>query len=409
MRVARDHRFRRRCVGRPLPAIAPRPGSSQAPERSSCSRSGPTLRTHSARYPAAVSRLDPGLLVVADEVARALAAHRPVVALESTLITHGLPYPQNLEVARAAERAIRDVGATPATVAIQDGRIHVGLDDAALEALATAPAGSVAKAARPTLAAALFAGGWAATTVSATMIAAHAAGIAVFATGGIGGVHRGAIGGPRPTLDISSDLEELARTPVVVVCAGPKAVLDVGMTLENLETHGVPVAAIGPTELPAFVARRSGHRAPSTVADPAAGAALVRAHLALGLESGVLLCTPVPDEDALPDDEAHDAIEQALRAADEAGIAGPAVTPWLLARLALLTAGASVRANVSLIVNDARVAAEIATERTGRGPADPRVERARVRWTSSTRKPTGCHFSGRHGILSSLSQLSRPG
>src|SRR4051794_31071908 len=199
MRVARDHRFRRRCVGRPLRVIAPRPGSSRARERSSCSRSGPTLATPSARYAPAVSRLDPGLLVVASEVERALAAHRPVVVLESTLITHGLPYPQNLEVARAAERAIRDVGATPATVAIHDGRIQVGLDDDALEALATAPAGSVAKAARPTLAAALVAGGWAATTVSATMIAAHAAGIALFATGGSGGWGNGRPAGPRPT------------------------------------------------------------------------------------------------------------------------------------------------------------------------------------------------------------------
>src|SRR5512146_1934270 len=188
-------------------------------------------------------------LEVAAEVRDALATGRPVVALESTLISHGLPYPQNLEVARASEAAVRQSGATPATVAVRDGRLLVGLDRAGLEALATAPAGSVRKAARPSLAAALAAGGWGATTVSATMIAAHAAGIRVFATGGIGGVHRGAVGGgtgsPGGTLDISSDLEELARTPMVVVCAGPKAILDVPATLEYLETRGVPVIAIG--------------------------------------------------------------------------------------------------------------------------------------------------------------------
>ncbi len=191
--------------------------------------------------------MDPELLIVAPEVADALRTGRPIVALESTLISHGLPYPQNLEVARASESAVRQTGAVPATVAARDGRLLVGLDEVALEALATAPAGSIRKVARPTLAAGLIAGGWAATTVSATMIAAHAAGIGVFATGGIGGVHRGALRGPgAPTLDISSDLEELARTPVAVVCAGPKAVLDIPLTLEYLETRGVPVVTVGP-------------------------------------------------------------------------------------------------------------------------------------------------------------------
>ena len=204
------------------------------------------------------------------EVAAALAEGRPVVALESTLISHGLPYPQNLEVAGASEAAVRAGGAVPATVAIHGGRLLVGLDEAALMALATAPAGSVRKAARPSLAAALADGGWAATTVSATMIAAHAAGIAVFATGGIGGVHRGALAGLAPgcapTLDISSDLEELGRTPMAVVCAGPKAILDVPATLEYLETRGVPVVAVGQAELPGFYARSSGIPAPATVA-----------------------------------------------------------------------------------------------------------------------------------------------
>ena len=205
-------------------------------------------------------------LVVAPEVAEALRGGRPAVALESTLISHGLPYPQNLEVATASEAAVREAGAVPATVAIRDGRLLVGLEADDLEALANAPMGSVRKAARPSLAVALAAGGWAATTVSATMIAAHAAGIRVFATGGIGGVHRGALGIPGsagpPTLDVSSDLEELARTPLAVVCAGPKAILDVPLTLEYLETRGVPVVAIGQPELPGFYARSSGIDAP---------------------------------------------------------------------------------------------------------------------------------------------------
>ncbi|MBA2719875.1 MAG: pseudouridine-5'-phosphate glycosidase [Chloroflexi bacterium] len=298
-------------------------------------------------------------LVVAPEVAAALAARRPVVALESTLISHGLPYPQNLEVARASEAAVRESGAVPATVAIRDGRLLAGLDETALKALATAPAGSVRKAARPSLAVALAAGGWAATTVSATMIAAHAAGIRVFATGGIGGVHRGAIGGPAPTLDISSDLEELGRTPLVVVCAGPKSILDIPATLEYLETSGVPVVTIGQAELPGFYSRSSGLPSPLTSPNVAGLAAIARIHLELGL-GGVLACVPVPESEALPADVARDAIERAIREAEAAGIHGPATTPWLLARIAELTAGASIRMNTALIVNDARVAGELA-------------------------------------------------
>jgi pseudouridylate synthase len=303
-------------------------------------------------------------LVVHPEVAAALAEGRPVVALESTLISHGLPYPQNLEVASASEAAVRETGgAVPATVAISDGSLLVGLDAAALEALATAPAGSVRKAARPTLAIALAEGGWAATTVSATMIAAHAAGIRVFATGGIGGVHRGALagsGGGAPTFDISSDLEELGRTPMAVVCAGPKAILDVPATLEYLETRGVPVVSVGQAELPGFYARSSGMEAPHVVPDVAGAAALVGVHLGLGLGSGVLVCVPVPLEAALPEDVARDAVERAIADAEAAGVHGPALTPWLLARIAELTAGASIRANTALIVNDARVAGELA-------------------------------------------------
>lgn len=301
----------------------------------------------------------PSRLFVAPEVAAALAAGTPVVALESTLISHGLPFPQNRDVALASEAAVRSTGAVPATVAIHDGRILVGLDAAALTTLATAPAGSVRKAARPSLAHALAVGGWAATTVSATMIAAHAAGIRVFATGGIGGVHRGAFGSAA-TLDVSSDLEELARTPVAVVCAGPKAILDAPATLEYLETRGVPVVAIGQAELPGFFARSAGVAAPASVPDVAAAAELVAAHLGLGFGSGVLVCVPVPEGEAVPEALARDAVERAVSEAAAAGVTGPALTPWLLARVAELTAGASLRANTSLIVNDALVAGQVA-------------------------------------------------
>ena len=304
--------------------------------------------------------IPPDRLAIAPEVADALRDGRPVVALESTLISHGLPYPQNLEVAAASELAVRAAGAIPATVALNGGRLLVGLSATDLEALATAPHGTVRKVARPSLGAAIAAGEWGATTVSATMIAAHAAGIGVFATGGIGGVHRGAIGGNRPTLDISADLEELARTPVAVVCAGPKAILDVPLTLEYLETRGVPVIAVGTDELPGFYARGSGIRAPLGVPDVQAAAAIIRAHGALGLGSGVLVCTPVPEADALPDDVTRAAVEQAVREAEHTGVAGPQLTPWLLARIAALTDGASIAANTALIVNDARVAGELA-------------------------------------------------
>ena len=303
-------------------------------------------------------------LAVAEQVAAALADGRPVVALESTLISHGLPYPANLEVARVAEAAVRDAGAVPATVAVRDGHVLVGLGPADLEALAEAPAGSIRKAARPSLAEALASDGWAATTVSATMIAAAAAGITVFATGGIGGVHRGALGvpssGAAASLDISSDLEELARTPVAVVCAGPKSILDVPATMEYLETRGVPVLVVGQDAVPGFFARQSGVPAPATVADVAEAAGIVRTQLELALGGGVLVCVPVPEADALPDDEARRAVERAIADAKGAGIHGPALTPWLQSRIADLTGGGSVRANTALIVNNARFAAQLA-------------------------------------------------
>jgi pseudouridine-5'-phosphate glycosidase len=297
-------------------------------------------------------------LKVSREVAAALAERRPVVALESTLISHGFAHPDNLVVARASEAAVREAGAIPATVAIRDGRLLVGLEDVDLEALAGVGRGSVMKAARPSLAPALARDGWGATTVSATMIAAHAAGIVVFATGGIGGVHRAT--SPGPSLDISSDLDELARTPMAVVCAGPKAILDVPNTLEVLETRGVPVVAVGQTELPGFYARSAGVAAPYSVPDEAAAAGLVATHLGLGLGSGILVCVPVPADAALQEEAARAAVDRATGEADAAGVHGPDLTPWLLARIAALTDGASVRANRALIINNARVAGRLA-------------------------------------------------
>jgi pseudouridine-5'-phosphate glycosidase len=311
-------------------------------------------------------------LRIAPDVALALAAGDPIVALESTLISHGLPYPANLEVAEASEAAVRGAGAVPATVAVRDGALLVGLAREDLLSLATAA--DVRKASRPTLAAALDGGGWAGTTVSATMLTAAAAGIPVFATGGIGGVHRGALGGPgfgahpaRPTLDISSDLEELARTPMAVVCAGPKSILDVPLTLEYLETRGVPVVTVGADDVPGFYARSSGVRSPLVADDVEVAARVAGTHLGLGLGSAILVCVPVPEPEALPIEVATEAIERALTEAGEAGLEGPAVTPWVLARLAELTDGASVRANTALIVNNAGVAGELAVALAGQG------------------------------------------
>jgi pseudouridine-5'-phosphate glycosidase len=326
-------------------------------------------------------------LRLADEVAAALAAGQPVVALESTLISHGLPFPINLEVAARAEEAVRAAGATPATVAIRDGTIRVGLARDELVALASAPAGEVRKASRSSLAVALAQGGWAATTVSATMVAARAAGIAVFATGGIGGVHWGAFGGIStgggagsaiparsrpPSLDVSADLEELARTPVAVVSAGPKAILDVAGTMEWLEGRGVPVLVVGQREVPGFWSRTSGVPAPISVADVAEAARVVGTHLDLGLGNGILVCVPVPEEAALPEAVGRAAVEQAVAEAEAAGVGGAELTPWLLARIAELTDGASLRANAALIVENARTAGELARRLAGERRGDGR-------------------------------------
>ena len=294
------------------------------------------------------------LLRIAPEVAAALASGQAVVALESTLITHGLSYPANVDAARRSEAAVRAQGAIPATVAVHDGAILVGLDDAQLQDLAQAV--KPAKVARQNLSAQLLRLGWAGTTVSATMIAAHLAGIKVFATGGIGGVHRGG----QDSLDISSDLDELARTPVTVICAGPKSILDVGRTLEVLETRGVPVVGFGTSDLPGFFSRESGHTVPVRVDSAEEAARLIRTHDRLGLGSGILVTVPLPETDAIPREEIEAAIDQAVRETDAAGIHGPASTPAVLARVAVLTEGRSVKANLALIEHDASVAAQIA-------------------------------------------------
>lgn len=288
------------------------------------------------------------------ETASALAARQPLVALESTIITHGMPWPANLETARAVEDEVRAAGAVPATIAVLDGRIQVGLEPEVLATLAQAT--EVRKLSRADLAVALVAGWTGATTVAATMIAARLAGIEVFATGGIGGVHRGA----EQSFDISADLEELAQTPVTVVASGAKAILDLPKTLEFLETRGVPVIAYGQDALPAFWSRDSGLPAPLRLDDPAAIAATHRMRGRLGLPGGQLVANPIPPEAEIPAAIMAPHIAEALAAAKAQGIAAKAVTPFLLARIGAATAGRALAANIALVRNNARLAARIA-------------------------------------------------
>jgi pseudouridine-5'-phosphate glycosidase len=287
-------------------------------------------------------------------VAKALAAGQPVVVLESTIITHGMPYPQNRDMAAAVERIVRDKGATPATIAVIDGRLKIGLSDAEREALARAE--GVMKLSRADLAFAIsekLSGG---TTVAATMIAAALAGISVFATGGIGGVHKGA----ETSFDISADLDELARTPVIVVSAGPKAILDIGKTLEVLETRGVPVVAYGVDRVPAFWSRRSPCPAPLSLDRPEAVARFFRARAALGIAGGMLVANPVPETHEIPAEEMADYIAAAQKAAEAENVGGKAVTPYLLAKILELSGGKSLATNIALVENIARLAASIA-------------------------------------------------
>lgn len=288
------------------------------------------------------------------EVKQAQAEGRPVVALESTVITHGLPYPDNLATARSMEAAVRQGGAVPATIAILHGQIHVGLTAEQLEYLATRPGEQVRKCSRRDLPLVLARGEDGATTVAGTMILAHLSGIELFATGGIGGVHRG------HPFDVSADLTELGRTPITVVCSGAKSILDLALTREVLETNGVPVIGYGTAELPAFFTPFSGHAVDLRVDTPAEAAALIHARRQLGLQSGTLLVVPVPAGEACDPDLAENAAAQAAREADEQGIQGAAATPWLLRRVAQLTGGQSLRANVALLRNNGRVAAEVA-------------------------------------------------
>lgn len=290
------------------------------------------------------------------EVAEARADGTPLVALESTIITHGMPYPQNLATARQVEAEVRSAGAVPATIAVIDGTLHVGLGAARLEALAQAQ--NVAKLSRADLAACIATGGTGATTVAATMIAAHLAGIEVFATGGIGGVHQGA----EQSFDISADLRELSETPVSVVAAGAKAILDLPKTLEVLETLGVPVIAFGQPEFPAFWSRNSGLMAPLSTDRPGEVAASHLMRARLGLPGGQLVANPIPEEAEIPAEELAPLIAKAQTEAANQGITGKDVTPFLLARLYELTQGRSLTANIALVLNNARLAAAIARE-----------------------------------------------
>lgn len=293
-------------------------------------------------------------LTYSPEVAQARAEGRPLVALESTIITHGMPWPQNVETARRVEAEVRAHGAVPATIAVMGGRIHIGLSDNELETLGQAK--GVMKLSRADLAVCLATGGTGATTVAATMICAHLAGIAVFATGGIGGVHRGA----ETSFDISADLQELAQTPVSVVAAGAKAILDLPKTLEVLETLGVPVIAVGQDAFPAFWSRDSGLKAPLRLDDPAQIAAAHRMRASLGLPGGQLVANPIPAADEIPATTLAPLIAQALSEAEAQGISAKAVTPFLLSRLFDITKGASLTANIALVLNNARLAAKIA-------------------------------------------------
>ena len=299
-------------------------------------------------------------IIVSPEVAHALRANDPVVALESTLITHGLPWPANAGTALAMEQAVREAGAVPATIAVLRGAITVGVSPAEIERLASRPSGSVRKCSRRDLPIAVGRCEDGSTTVAGTMIVAHEAGIRVFGTGGIGGVHRGA------PFDVSADLIELGRTPIAVVCAGAKAILDLPATLEVLETHGVPVVGLGTDSLPAFYSRSSGLPIDVRVDTPAEAAAIVDAAHRLGARHAVLVVVPVPEEAAFPTADAEAAIQQATREAGAQGIHGKAVTPFLLRRVAELTGGATQAANVALLVNSARHAGLIARELSAR-------------------------------------------
>ena len=294
-------------------------------------------------------------LDIKPEVAQALKEGRPVVALESTIISHGMPYPQNVETALNVERIVRENGAVPATIAIIGGRLKTGLTPEEIEYFGK-KGQAIAKASRRDLSVLCARGEDGATTVATTMIIAHMAGIRVFATGGIGGVHRGA----ETTMDISADLEELAQTPVMVVCAGAKSILDLGLTLEYLETKGVPVLGYGTDELPAFYTRKSGFKVDYRMDSPKELADAWRTQNAMGLKGGMLVTNPIPEEFSMDKAVIDAAIDQALAEAEEKGIHGKETTPFLLARVAEITGGDSLASNIRLVYNNAKRAAQIA-------------------------------------------------
>lgn len=296
-------------------------------------------------------------LDIAPEVAEALAHNKPVVALESTIISHGMPYPKNVETALMVEKIIRDNGCVPATIAIIGGKLKAGLSEAEIEYLGKV-GHDVPKVSRRDLPVILAKKCDGATTVATTMIISALAGIKVFATGGIGGVHRGA----ETTMDISADLEELAMTPVSVVCAGAKAILDLGLTLEYLETKGVPVLGYQTEELPAFYTRKSGFKVDYKVDTPAEIAAIIGAKHNVGLQGGVLITNPIPQQYSMPEDVINKAIDQAIKEQNEQGIHGKESTPFLLARVAELTGGDSLESNIQLVFNNVRLGCEISKE-----------------------------------------------
>jgi pseudouridine-5'-phosphate glycosidase len=293
-------------------------------------------------------------LLYSPEVAAARAAGKAIVALESTIISHGMPYPQNVQMAREVEQIIRATGAVPATIAIMDGKICVGLNEQQLELLATSP--DAMKVSRSDLPFVLAQNRLGATTVAATMICAELAAIKVFVTGGIGGVHRGA----ETSFDISADLQELAHTSVAVVCAGVKSILDIGLTLEYLETYGVPVVSVGQRGFPAFFTRESGFQADFQLDTPAEQAAFIHTKWQLGLQGGVVISNPVPAEAAMPQAEIEAITTQALQEAEAQGITGKRVTPFLLGRIKQLTDGRSLATNIALVKNNARCGAALA-------------------------------------------------
>lgn len=299
--------------------------------------------------------MHPDLLQYAPEVRQALDAGRAVVALESTIVAHGMPFPDNLATARAVEGLIREQGAVPATIAVMDGKVRIGLSDAELEQLARAGSQAL-KLSRRDLAYAVSQRRLGATTVASTMLCAHAAGLRVFVTGGIGGVHRGA---PQ-SMDVSADLQELARTPVAVVCAGAKSILDLPLTLEVLETQGVPVLAVGQAEFPAFYSRSSGLKADFRLDTPAEIAGFLRAHWQLGMNAGVVVANPVPLADEIPAAEVEQWIAQSLREAALQGVAGKASTPFMLQRIAELSGGRSLATNIALVKHNAVLGARLA-------------------------------------------------